>query len=63
MVKINVLESFVLTEANGTRRVFERGVQRVEDRVAEHWYTKAHSERVTVGKARKPGVNNVKAED
>lgn len=46
MKVINVTKSFILTEVSGIKHTFEQGIQEVEDWVADHWFTKAHSEPV-----------------
>ncbi|WP_052262813.1 STY1053 family phage-associated protein [Chromobacterium violaceum] len=43
MQVINVVKAFVLTLADGARHEIAAGVQEVEDFVADHWYTKAHT--------------------
>ena len=46
MKKINVLVPFNLLSVDGVMTPFDTGIQTVEDEVADHWYTKAHSEEV-----------------
>lgn len=41
-VSINVLKPFILTQQDGTRVPFQRGVQLVSPEVANHWYVQAH---------------------
>lgn len=53
MVKINVIEKFVLTSAKGVKHEFKKGIQEVEKWVADHWFTKAHAEVVEDAKAAK----------
>lgn len=45
-MKINVIEQFTLTMADGVRKTFNRGIQDVEEEIADHWFVKAHSEPV-----------------
>lgn len=49
MDAVNVVKAFTLTLIREGRMVKERieaGVQQLEQDVADHWYTKAHSEPV-----------------
>lgn len=45
MKTIRVVKSFVLTLRNEVKK-FEAGVHEVEEKIANHWYVKAHSEPV-----------------
>jgi len=43
MQTIQVTQDFVLSLEDGTKRAFKAGMHEVEDHIANHWYTKAHS--------------------
>lgn len=46
MKLINVVKPFTLTLDNGDKKEVPAGVQEVDDNIADHWYTKAHTEPV-----------------
>jgi hypothetical protein len=47
MKRINVVKPFRLTFDDHTTRDFKPGVVEVDEKIADHWYVKAHSEPVT----------------
>lgn len=46
MKTIDVHTKFGVTNADGSTTVFEKGVQSIDDELAEHWYVKANSDPV-----------------
>ena len=49
---VNVVKSFTLTivrDGQLVKEKIEAGIQRLEEEIAEHWYTKAHSADVPEG--------------
>ncbi|MDR8873551.1 STY1053 family phage-associated protein [Burkholderia multivorans] len=57
MAKINVLTAFTIRlvhEGEEVVRRVEAGVQEVEDYIADHWYTKAHTGPLPAGVAAAP---------
>lgn len=51
---VNVVHAFTLSIVRDGQFVKERievGIQRLEDDIASHWYTKAHTAEVPAGKA------------
>lgn len=63
MKTINVIKPFVLTSAENVQHTFAVGSHEVEDWIAEHWFTKAHSEPVKAKPAAKPLKATAKADD
>ncbi len=51
MKTINVFEDFVLTLDDHTKRAFKKGMHEVEDEIANHWYTQAHSKPIAAAEA------------
>ncbi|WP_283149007.1 STY1053 family phage-associated protein [Silvimonas soli] len=65
MSVINVAKAFTLSvveEGQLVKKPFAVGIQDVEDFVADHWYTKAHTEPLpdAVAKAKKPADTTAK---
>ncbi|MBU9340703.1 STY1053 family phage-associated protein [Burkholderia multivorans] len=57
MAKINVLTAFTIRlvhEGEEVVRRVEAGVQEVEDYIADHWYTKAHTGPLPAGVSAAP---------
>ncbi len=63
MLKINVLIPFLLTMADGVQKQFAAGVHEVEQEIADHWYTQAHSEPVVEEKKAPPAPTAAKNGD
>jgi hypothetical protein len=51
MKTINVFKRFVLTHADHTLEVFEKGIHEIKEELASHWYVKAHSTPVAAAEA------------